>query len=69
MTYILKEEKRLEAYSSIIITITSAIINLICSVILSQFYYFIARKLTDLGRNENFLFSCLFIFENVNRIA
>ncbi len=36
-------------HSSIIITVTSAIMNLICSIILSQFYYWIARKLTDFG--------------------
>jgi len=40
------------AFSSIIITVTSAIMNLICSVVLSQLYYYLARKLTDLGLRE-----------------
>ncbi|CAF4830476.1 unnamed protein product [Rotaria sp. Silwood1] len=46
MDYILKKSN-VKIYSSIIITVTSAIMNLICSIILSQFYYWIARKLTD----------------------
>jgi hypothetical protein len=48
MGYIL-QKTNVKTYSSIIITVTSAIMNLICSIILSQFYYWIARKLTDLG--------------------
>jgi len=43
-----------KSYSSIIITVTSAIMNVICSVILSQFYYWIANKLTDLGMKFSF---------------
>jgi hypothetical protein len=54
MDYILKETS-VSRYSSIIITVTSAIMNLICSIILSQFYYWIARKLTNLGKNDFFL--------------
>jgi len=54
MDFILKETS-VSRYSSIIITVTSAIMNLICSIILSQFYYWIARKLTDLGK-KSFLF-------------
>ena len=50
MDFILKKSS-VKTYSSIIITVTSAIMNLICSVILSQFYHWIARKLTDLGKN------------------
>jgi hypothetical protein len=50
MDLILKRSS-VSRYSSIIITVTSAIMNLICSIILSQFYYWIARKLTDLGKN------------------
>ncbi|CAF2393453.1 unnamed protein product [Rotaria sp. Silwood2] len=46
MDYILKKSS-VKTYSSIIITVTSAIMNLICSIILSRFYYWIARKLTD----------------------
>ncbi len=53
MNYILKETS-VNRYSSIIITVTSAIMNLICSIILSQFYYWIARKLTDLGKKNDF---------------
>ena len=41
-----------KAYSSIIITVTSAVINLICSILLSQIYYWIARKLTDYGKTS-----------------
>ena len=51
MNFILKETS-IKMYSSIIITVTSAIINLIFSVILSQFYYWIAEKLTDLGKQK-----------------
>lgn len=36
-------------YSSIIITVTSAVMNLICSEILSILYYYLAKKLTDFG--------------------
>ena len=62
MDYILKNSS-VKTYSSIIITVTSAVMNLICSLILSQFYYWIAKKLTDLGKK--FIFSlnsiiCLF---------
>ncbi len=49
MGFILQKNPRFKTYSPIIITVTSAIMNLICSIILSQFYYWIARKLTDLG--------------------
>ena len=52
MDFILKQNKRIAPYSSIIITVTSAIMNLICSIIFSQFYYWIARKLTDFGRKK-----------------
>jgi hypothetical protein len=48
MDFILKKTS-VKAYSSIIITVTSAVMNLICSVILSYLYYWIAQKLTDLG--------------------
>ncbi|CAF1156581.1 unnamed protein product [Adineta ricciae] len=47
MDRILKKDPNLSSRSSIIITVSSAVMNLICSVILSQFYYWIARKLTD----------------------
>jgi hypothetical protein len=59
MDYILKKDPRFKTYSAIIITVTSAIMNLICSIILSQFYYWIARKLTDLGKK----IYCSFVFE------
>jgi hypothetical protein len=59
MDFILKKNPNVKMYSSIIITVTSAIMNLICSIILSQFYYWIARKLTNLGTNFFFL---LFFF-------
>jgi hypothetical protein len=55
MNYILKETS-VSKNSSIIITVTSAIMNLICSIILSQFYYWIARKLTNLGKNDFFFY-------------
>lgn len=48
MDYILKQTS-VKTYSPIIVTVTSAIINLICSVVLSQLYYFLAKKLTDWG--------------------
>jgi len=51
MNYILKTSS-VKAYSSIIITVTSAVMNLTCSIILSQFYYWVAKKLTDLGKNK-----------------
>ena len=51
MYYRLKEDTRFNE-PGIIITVTGAIMNLICSVILSQFYYWIARRLTDLGKNN-----------------
>jgi hypothetical protein len=50
MDFILKKNPKLKSSSAIIITVTSAIMNLICSIILSQVYYWIARKLTDLGK-------------------
>ena len=49
MDYILKDTSA-KNYSSIIITVTSAAMNLICSLLLTQFYYWISKKLTDLGR-------------------
>jgi hypothetical protein len=49
MDYILKDTSA-KNYSSIIITVTSAVMNLICSLALTRFYEWIARKLTDLGR-------------------
>ena len=51
MDVVLKGNTKTNKYSSIIITVTSAVMNLVCSVILSQFYYWIARKLTDLGKS------------------
>jgi hypothetical protein len=48
----LLEKSNFSDYSSIIITVTSALMNLICSLILSQFYYWIARKLTNLGEKK-----------------
>ena len=50
MSYILTNNTSVKAYASVIITVTSALMNLICSLILSQLYYWIARKLTDLGK-------------------
>ena len=61
MNYILKDTS-VKAYSSIIITVTGAIINLICSVTLSQFYYWIAKRLTDLGKNEKVISYFFFCF-------
>ena len=65
MDYILKDTSARQ-YSSIIITVTSAIMNLICSVLLSQFYYWMAEKTTDLGRKKKnnyfFLFVCAFTY-------
>ena len=49
MSFILIKDPKVKGQAAIIITVTSAIMNLICSIILSQFYYWIARKLTDLG--------------------
>jgi len=49
---LLLEKSNFSDYSSIIITVTSALMNLICSLILSQFYYWIARKLTNLGEKK-----------------
>ena len=59
MDYILKGTSA-RVYSSIIITVTSAVMNLICSIILSQFYYWIAKKLTDLGRKKIVMFDIKF---------
>ena len=39
-----------KTYSSIIITVTSAVMNLICSILLSKFFYWIAKKLTNRGK-------------------
>lgn len=50
MSYILTKDSNVKSQAAIIITVTSAIMNLLCSIILSQFYYWIARKLTDLGK-------------------
>lgn len=55
MDRILKKDPNLSSRSSIIITVSSAIMNLICSVILSQFYYWIARKLTDYGKKTLYM--------------
>ena len=46
--YLLKKTS-IKAYSSIIVTVTGAIMNLICSLLLSFFFDRIARKLTDRG--------------------
>lgn len=56
MDYILKKTSA-KNYSSIIITVTSAVMNLICSILFSQFYYWLARKLTDLGKTSYSLFA------------
>ena len=50
MSFILAKDPKAKSQATIIITITSAIMNLLCSIILSQFYYWIARKLTDFGK-------------------
>ncbi|CAF1501688.1 unnamed protein product, partial [Adineta steineri] len=47
MDYLLKSTS-VKTYSSIIITVTSAVMNLICSLILSLLYRWVARKLTHL---------------------
>ena len=49
--YLLRKTS-VKTYSSIIVTITSAIINLICSLLLSQFYYWLAKKITNLGKKK-----------------
>ncbi|CAM4780489.1 unnamed protein product [Rotaria magnacalcarata] len=51
MNYILKETS-VQAYASIIITITSAIMNLICTLGLSVLYYRLAKKITDLEHHN-----------------
>lgn len=51
MDYVLKDTSA-KAFSSIIITVTSAVINLICTLILSKLYYWLAAKITDLGTSE-----------------
>jgi hypothetical protein len=66
MDYILKKTS-VKTYSSIIITVTSAIMNLICSVILSQFYYWIARKLTDLGKKFFICIERIFYFVELHK--
>ena len=48
MDYRLKNTS-VKAYSSIIITVTSALMNLICSLALSKLFYWIAGKLTNRG--------------------
>ncbi|CAF4512927.1 unnamed protein product [Rotaria socialis] len=71
MDFILKNTSA-KSYSPIIITVTSAIMNLICSVILSQFYYWIARKLTDLelhkyqSKYDDSLTIKIYLFQFVN---
>ncbi|CAF1193623.1 unnamed protein product [Rotaria sordida] len=71
MDYILKKTS-VKTYSPIIITVTSAIMNLICSIILSQFYYWIARKLTDLELHkyqstyDDSLIIKIYLFQFVN---
>lgn len=59
MDVILKNTS-LKSHASLVITATSAVMNLICSVVLSQFYYWIARKLTDMGNKDDFI--NIFIF-------
>jgi hypothetical protein len=54
MDYILKNTSA-KTYSSIIITVTSAVMNLICSLILSNFYSWMAKRLTDLGMKNFFI--------------
>ena len=54
MDYILKQTS-VKTYSSIIVTVTSAVINLICSLSLSQLYYWLAKKITNMGKK--FIFS------------
>ncbi|CAF3918215.1 unnamed protein product [Rotaria magnacalcarata] len=71
MDFILKNTSA-KSYSSIIITVTSAIMNLICSVVLSQFYYWVARKLTDLelhkyqSKYDDSLTIKIYLFQFVN---
>ncbi|CAM4909523.1 unnamed protein product [Rotaria socialis] len=63
-----------QAYSSIIITVTSAIMNLICSIALSLLYYWVAQKLTDLdlechkyqSKYDDSLTVKIYIFQFVN---
>ncbi|CAF0946662.1 unnamed protein product [Adineta ricciae] len=52
MDYILRDTSA-KTYSSIIITVTGAVINLICSLILSQLYYWLAGKITDLELHKH----------------
>ncbi|UJR10628.1 hypothetical protein I4U23_014825 [Adineta vaga] len=71
MDYILKNTS-VKTYSSIIITVTSAIINLICSLILSQLYYWLAGKITDLelhkyqSKYDDSLTIKIYLFQFVN---
>ncbi|CAM4777756.1 unnamed protein product [Rotaria magnacalcarata] len=51
MDYILNATSA-KTYSAIITAITSAIMNLIFSILISQLYYWIAGKLTDLERHK-----------------
>lgn len=59
-------------YSSIIITVTSAVMNLICSEILSILYYYLARKLTDFelhkyqSNYDDSLIIKIYLFQFVN---
>lgn len=53
LSYMLIKNTFINSYSSIIITVTSAIINLICSLILSPLYNYIAIKITDFGNINN----------------
>ncbi|CAF3746759.1 unnamed protein product [Adineta steineri] len=74
MDYLLKNTS-VKTYSSIIITITSAIVNLICSLILSLLYYWIAGKITDLelhkyqSKYDNSLIMKIYLFQFVNFYA
>lgn len=49
VTYMLNQTT-VKAYASLIVSITSAVINLIVSLVLSKVYYFVARKLTEAGK-------------------
>ena len=59
MDYILRDTSA-KTYSSIIITITGAVINLICSLVLSQLYYWLAQKITDFGKTTGLQSSSMF---------
>ncbi|CAF3714176.1 unnamed protein product [Adineta steineri] len=74
MDYLLKSTS-VKTYSSIIITVTSAVMNLICSLILSLLYYWIASKLTDLelhkyqSKYDNSLIIKIYLFQFANFYA